>query len=1290
MAHFFSGIYQFFRKRRLLLFIVFFSLLAASGYFAFKLRLEEDISAILPKDKKIEKLNEVFARSKFMDRLVVMLSLKDSAAVLPDSLIAYGDAFSEAAEAVLPDYISGMQYRVDDELTLSMFDIVQEYLPVYLSEDDYRSIDSLITPAVVRNTLQSNLEILTSPAGFALKNIIAGDPAGISFLALKKLQQLQYDENFELYDNCIITRDHKTLLLFLTPTFPPNETRQNQVFLNKLDSLIATMQADFPAIETSYFGATAVSAGNAEQMGKDTGLTQVITVMFIVIFIGIYFRRATTPLLVMVPVVFGALFSLACVYLIRGSISIIAIGTGSIILGIAVNYSLHVLNHYRHTGSVKSVVNDLAFPLTIGGITTIGGFFCLNFAASEMLRDLGLFAGFTLIGASLCSLIFLPHFITAFKKGGRVVERRHSFIDRIASFRPEYNKYIILAIVVLTILFAYTSRKVGFESDMNNMSFMSGKLKAAESRLNRLNEAALQSVYVVAEGATMEEALLRNEALEKQLQQLKEQDIVSKYSGVSTLIMSDSLQRQRINRWNSYWTPEKKQHLLRTLQKEGRELGYSNRAFTASESLLNKEYTTVDTAAVESFRTGFLGDYINVAPGKTSVVTLLKVPFEHNEKVYAAFGDEPGVTALDKQYLTRRLVELINIDFTKIALITSLFVFTALLITYGRIELAFVAFLPMLISWVWILGIMGLTGIEFNIVNIIVSTLIFGLGDDYSIFIMDGLLQEYKTGRKNLSSFKSSIILSAVTTLTGLGVLIFAKHPALHSIAVISVTGILCVVLISQICIPLLFRIIIKNRVEKKRFPWTFWGWLRSVFANFWFILGSIVLVVVGIILVKLNPFNQQKGKDLFHVIIAKFSWSLIYLMPNVKKTIINPLKENFKKPAVIICNHQSGLDNFLMMMLHPKMILFTNDRVRNAPISGWVVKMADYFSASNGVEDNLEQLREKVLQGYSIAIFPEGTRSPDGNMKRFHKGAFFLAEKFQIDILPVIIHGSGYVMTKRDMLVKNGKITLQFLPRISPDNTGFGAGYAERAKKVGRYFKAEYEKLKLSVQQPSWYREQLFYNYIYKGPVLEWYMRVKVRLEKDYQPIHALLPVKGKILDIGCGYGFMSYMLRFTAPEREITGIDYDEEKIAVANHCFSRDAGIRFGSADATDYPLDAYDGIIIADMLHYLQEPQQKIIIEKAMQALNPQGVLLIREGNRDLKERHRGTKLTEFFSTRFFRFNKTAGQGLSFLSGQMIYAIAAQYPDIECTELDETKFTSNIIYVIKNKAPLYEKV
>lgn len=1282
MQQFFSGIYDFFQQRKWLLYICFAGLLIITSIFASRLKFEEDISRILPKDPRVEKLNEVFQHSKFMDKLVVMVSLKDSSYTNPDSLILFSDELVQQVKTKLAAYIRKINYRVDDDMAMELFSIVDEHLPIYLSEKDYLQIDSLIQPQTITQTLQHNLQTLSSPSGFALKNMIANDPVGISFIALRKLQQLQYDENFELYDNCVITKDHKTLMLFLTPVYPPNNTGKNEVFLNGLDSIIhSDLQTRFSNIDARYFGATAVSAGNARQLAKDTWFTQGATIVFLILFIGFYFRRKSAPLLIMIPVITGALFALAMVYFIRGSISVIAVGTGSVILGIAVNYSLHVFNHYRHTGDIKKVIADLAFPLTLGSLTTIGGFFCLNFAESDMLKDLGTFAGFSLIGAALSSLIFLPHFIRLSKKNPKVDAVSHSWIDWLATLRPDHNRYIIGAILLLTVVFAVVAQYVGFETDLNNMNYMPERLKEAEQKLNKINEAALQSVYIVAEGSNLNQALVNNEKLNTEIEKLKDSNIISKYSGVSTLIISDSLQNVRIERWKKYWTAEKKEALLHTLNEDGHALGYSASAFNAFAAMLNKDFTTTDTATTQQLRKTFLDDYISEFPDHATVVTLVKVPPQNKEAVYNAFGSKPAITVLDRQYLTGKFVELINADFTNIALITSLLVFFILWITYGRIELTLIAFLPMMLSWIWILGMMAILGIKFNIINIIVSTLIFGLGDDYSIFIMDGLLQEYRTGSKNLSSFKSSILLSAVTTIVGLGVLIFAQHPALRSIAAISVVGILCVVLMAQVLIPWLFSLLITNRTKKGLYPWTAMSFFKTVFSQVWFIGGSMILAGIGFLLVRCNPFNKEKGKYLYHVAIAAFSKSLIYVMSNVKKTIINPLNENFSKPAVLICNHQSGLDNFVMMMLHPEIIVLTNDKVRSAPVSGAVVRMADYYSISDGAEKSLEKMGQKMKQGYSIVIFPEGTRSSNGNMKRFHKGAFLLAQQLGADILPVMIHGTGYTLSKGDMMLKDGHINIRFLPRIYSGDDSFGTNYTERAKRIGKYFRNTFHEWKTSLEQPRWFREKLFYNYIYKGPVLEWYMRVKLRLEKDYQVFHDLLPLQGKILDAGCGYGFMSYMLHFAAPQRDITGIDYDEEKTIVANHCFSKDEGIRFMHADILKYDFEKYDGIIMADMLHYLQESEQEQVLQKAIQNLSAEGVLIIRDGDKE-KKKHGGTKLTEFFSTKVFAFNKTTDSGLSFLSGTMIRNIAAAN-DMECMEIDETKYTSNVIFVLRKK-------
>ncbi|MEO7765822.1 MAG: 1-acyl-sn-glycerol-3-phosphate acyltransferase, partial [Ferruginibacter sp.] len=939
---------------------------------------------------------------------------------------------------------------------------------------------------------------------------------------LKKLQQLQYDENFELYDNSVITKDHRHLLIFIQPAYPPNNTGKNALLLKGLDEIIDSLSVvGAKTTSATYFGATAVSVGNALQLRKDSLLTQGITIVFIIVFLGLYFKKKRAPFIILIPVVFGALFSLAAIYFIKGSISVIALGTGSVVLGIAVNYSLHFFNHYRHTKSIEDVISDLAFPLTIGSFTTIGGFLCLQLVASEMLKDLGFFAAFSLIGAALASLIFLPHFIASKKEQKRHIAVQISWIDKIASYRPEYNRYIVLVILALTLFFAYTARSVRFESDLERMNFMSDRLKESEDELNSINEYALKSVYLVTEGKTLNEALINNEKIVTEIEQLKERGIVKKYSGVSSLIISDSLQQQRINRWKQYWSPQKRQQLFSLLEKDGLALGFKPSAFDPFREMLNKNYQPVDSTQMTSIRKNFLDDYITETPGRATVVTLLKCAADKKPMVYSAFETNPLVTVVDKQYLTAKFVDIINADFTKIALMTSLLVFVVLLITYGRIELTLVSFIPMFIAWVWILGIMGLFGISFNIINIIVSALVFGLGDDYSLFIMDGLLREYKTGRKNLSSYKSSIFLSAITTIAGLGVLIFAQHPALRSIALISIIGIVSVVLMAQILIPFLFALLIQKRVQKKQFPWTLTGFVRSAFAFCYFVLGAFLLTILGLIFSKLLPLGKEKGKYIYHVMLSKFCWSLMYIMANVKKEIINPRNENFSRPAVIVCNHQSFLDILSMVMLHPKLILFTNNWVWNSPVFGAVVRMADYFPVEMGVENSIERIADRVRHGYSVVIFPEGTRSADGNIKRFHKGAFYLAQKLDLDIQPVLIHGTGYTMTKGDFLLKNGKITIEILPRISPANTQFGTGYVERSKSVGRYFRQEYKNAARRIEQPVWFRSRLIYNYLYKGPELEWYLKIKLSLEKNYQVFHELLPLEGNLLDIGCGYGF-------------------------------------------------------------------------------------------------------------------------------------------------------------------------
>jgi uncharacterized protein len=1292
MANLFLNIYSYFASHRKMFFTVFIALFVITGFFSLKIKPEEDISKILPKDQQSEKLNQILQNARFADKLVLMVSMKDSSHISPETLAAFSDSFSNSLRNQYSFLIRSVDELINDSLGPQLIQIVTDHLPIFLEPGDYTYMDSLDDPGKLKEILLKDLQTLSSPTGFVMKPFITLDPVGIGTPAFRKIRQLQYDDNFDLYDGHIISKDGRYMLLFVSPAFPADNTGRNTQLLNGIDQIIASLQANgFDKLQANYFAGVAVAAGNALQLRRDSILTLSITTLFLILFISWYFKKKRAPFLILLPVLLGALFSLSMIYWIKGTISVIALAAGSIVLGIAINYSLHVYNHFRHRRDMRLVLQDLTFPLTIGGFTTIGGFLCLQFVQSEILKDLGLFAAFSLIGASLSSLIFLPQLISEPKsqKDFRAHTERDSWIHRIADYHPEKNKWLVAGIFVLTIIFAFFVNKVGFDQDMMHMNYMPENLRKAESTLNKINAYSLRSVYLVTDGQNMEAALKRQASVNNNINALQKKNIIKKYTGVFQLLISDSLQKERINYWNEFWTDKRKSSLINNLKKTGEQTGFRASAFDPFSQLLNRRYTMLNTSETNNLRTGFANDYIIEKPGSISLISLLKVEPGDKNLVYQAFSNVPDVTVIDKQYLTSKLLDIVTTDFNQIGWMVSLLVFFVLLLTYGRIELALVSFIPMVIAFVWILGIMGIAGLQFNIVNIILSALIFGLGDDYSLFIMDGLLQEYKTGKKNLSSYKSSIVLSAVTTLAGLGVLIFAKHPALRSIALISITGILSVVLIAQVLIPFFFDFLIRNRIRKKLYPWTAAGLLKSIFSLSYFAVGSWMVTLFGFIILKLNPFSGARTRYLYHWVLSHYTWSVLYIMGNVKKKIINPQNEDFSRPCVMIANHQSFLDILVMTMLHPKVILLTNNWVWNSPVFGQLVRMAGYYPVARGIENSIDYMESQVKAGYSIAVFPEGTRSPDEQIRRFHKGAFFIAEKLDLDILPVLIHGTGYTMSKSDFLLKDGYVTIKYLPRVKAGDLFFGVDYAEKSKWMGKYFRQQYEKLKGEMEQPRFFKELLIYNYIYKGPVLEWYLRVKIRLEKNYQVFHDLLPRQGRILDIGCGYGFMSYMLHFSAPARDLIGYDFDEEKIAIANHCFSRDTNIHFVMKDVNELQITAADAIILSDTLHYLLPGQQEILIRKCMDALRPGGTLVIRDGDRDLKKKHERTKWTEFFSTRFFAFNKTSGRPLEFLSGNLIKELAARH-QMDCRSMNDSDYTSNRLFVITHQVKAYEKV
>ena len=1282
MTQFFIGLYDYFERHKILFYLSLISCVLLMGFFALQVRFEENITQFFPDTKDSQNTIKVFDNLKIKDKIIIMLSSADTChQVEPDSLIeAAGQLQQTLTEKAGGTLIKGIFAQVDQSLIGGATDFVYEHLPLFLTDTDYQRFDSLLTEKGIQAIMQKNYTNLLSPAGIALRSYILRDPLGLGSEALKHLQDFQLEANYEIYDEHIFSKDGSTLLMFITPVFSTGSTGKNDELIKILEEELQHVQGESPTIRAEYFGGPSVGVYNARQIKKDTILTSSLALLIIIVFISLVFKRKRSIPLIITPVLFGGLFALFLIFFIKGSISAIAVGAGSAVMGIALSYSIHMLAHQNHVSTVQQLIKEIAYPLTVGSFTTIGAFMGLIFTSSDLLRDFGLFASLALVGTTLFCLIYLPHFLKgqADVKQGRVLR----IIEKINAYSYEKNKWLVGGILLITIICSFTSQKVGFNNDMMSLNYEPQHLKQSEEKLMQLFDSDEKTVLFVSVGKDMNQATETYAITNQKLLALKDQGLIKDYASASQFLISPQEQQLRLKRWKDYWTDEKQQQIRKQLETAATEYRFRPGSFDPFYQWLNQPFGEYHYTAQEDDLSGkLLNEWQTSADSITMLISQIRISDQNKETVYQSFSKTQDVVIFDGSYFANKWVSAISDDFYLILYISSFLIFFALWFSYGRIELTLMSFLPMLVSWVIILGLMGILGIEFNIINIILSTFIFGIGDDFSIFIMDGLQNKYRTGQKVLNSHKTAIFFSAFTTVVGMGALVFAKHPALQSISLISILGMIAVVLVAYTIQPLIFRFFIAGPASKGLPPYTLIGLIRTVLLFLLFFIGCIFLRVL-IAVLYLVPVRKSSKQRLVCRLIQITCKGILLLATAVKKEHINKANERFQHPAIIIANHQSFIDILVLLSLSSKILMVTNHWVWHSPFFGAIIRYVDFYYIGEGYEQYMERMRKKVKEGYSIAIFPEGTRTYNGKMKRFHKGAFYLAETLQLDILPILLYGNNKIIAKAQPFnIRKGIIYTEILPRIPADDLSFGTTYQERTKRISAYMKEGYARIcreKNTTDNPAFY-EALIQNYIYKGPVVEWYIRIKVKMERNYRLFNRLIPAQGQITDIGCGFGPLCYMLSMLSEDRDILGIDYDEDKIALAQHGWLRNEHLQFRHGNALEYPLPESDVFILNDMLHYMSYEHQRTLLLKCADRLRSQGMIIIRDGNSANTSKHRLTRFTELLSTRIFNFNRTAGE-LYFTTETQLREIAVTC-GMNVEIIPNDKYTSNTIYIFR---------
>ena len=189
-----------------------------------------------------------------------------------------------------------------------------------------------------------------------------------------------------------------------------------------------------------------------------------------------------------------------------------------------------------------------------------------------------------------------------------------------------------------------------------------------------------------------------------------------------------------------------------------------------------------------------------------------------NDSVYnricKAVASRPNQLVLDAYYYTTDNLVQLNHDFNVLQWLSMVFVLIVLMLSFRfRWKPTLLSFLPIVMSWIVVLGAMDLFGMRFNLVNVIISTFIFGIGVDYSIFVMTGLMAGGEES-KMLAYHKTAIFFSALILIITVGSMLLAVHPAIKSVGFATLVGLLAAVLLSYTLQPALYRLLNKKQTK--------------------------------------------------------------------------------------------------------------------------------------------------------------------------------------------------------------------------------------------------------------------------------------------------------------------------------------------------------------------------------------------------------------------------------------------------------------------------------------------
>ncbi|HKA15524.1 MAG TPA: MMPL family transporter [Myxococcota bacterium] len=756
------------------------SLAALAAWAVAHVDLSTDISRFMPDQSDVElaSLASLLADSELTRTMILTVGADD-----PDAAVAAARALGDRLRG--DPELASVRSGVDPEQLEEAYRLYFPRRHAFLSEDPEREIPALASPAALAQRARDVRASLALPTATLTKRLAATDPIGAFERLVGRLSSQR--PPLDVYQGCFVTPDRRFAVLFLTTHHSAFDSEPQALLLAEIDAAFAEIAAASPVpLTLEKSGANRFAVAAEAGIRRDVHWIVAVSSLGVAVVFLAFLRSLRFFVLVVLPAVSGIVVGTVVTRLAFGRIDGVTMAFGACLIGVAIDYSIHVLDHHALDPEVpiRALVRRLRASVLVGGLTTMASFVGLALTSFPGFREIGFFSTVG-IGASLfVTLSILPAFLSGAlgERSAPPLATRVSaaFGDgvRWLAVHPAVLTAATLACIAVSAAFAPRLR---FDDDLTHLMSLDPRLRAEEDRVRARVAREDAGRVIFALGADADEAVARNDAVAARLADAHAAGQVGEFRSLHALLWSRELQLRNLRALASI--PDLADRVETAFAAEG----FRPEALAPFRAALAEP--APDPLDAAALRASPLSDL--VAPllldlgDRAAAVTYLRGAAEP-EQLEAVLAGLEHVHVFDQKTFMNAIYRQFRVTTIDQMGVGSGLVVLVLALYYRRLRPALAAFLPSLLVGGAVVAVFAAVGAPMNLLHVTSLVMVMGMGVDYGVFIVDSARD-----RKELDGTLFSLFLSCITTVFVFGTLAISQHAALRAMGATTGLGIL-------------------------------------------------------------------------------------------------------------------------------------------------------------------------------------------------------------------------------------------------------------------------------------------------------------------------------------------------------------------------------------------------------------------------------------------------------------------------------------------------------------------